>query len=33
MEGIFFSTDVSQMFFDGGVWKTTKWGETFIRHL
>ena len=23
----------SQMFFEGGVWKTNKWGETFIRHL
>ena len=21
------------MFFEGGVWKTNKWGETFIRHL
>ena len=21
------------MFFDGGVWKTNKWGEKFIRHL
>ena len=21
------------MFFEGGVWKTTKPGETFIRHL
>ena len=23
----------SQMFFKGGMWKTSKWGETFIRHL
>ena len=21
------------MFFEGGVWKTNKWGETLIRHL
>ena len=34
MEEIFFSTNVSnKCFFQGGVWKTTKRGETFIRHL
>ena len=21
------------MFSEGGVWKTDKWGETFIKHL
>ena len=21
------------MIFEGGVWKTSKWGETFSRHL
>ena len=23
----------SQMLLEGGVWRTNKWGETFIRHL
>ena len=31
MEEIFFSTNVSNMFFEGAVSK--KWGEKFIRHL
>ena len=34
MEGIFFSTNVSdKCFFEGGVWKTSRQGETFISHL
>ena len=23
----------SQLFFEGDVWKTNKWGETFITHM
>ena len=31
MEGIFFSTNIShKCFFEGDVWKTNKWKETFI---